>query len=266
MNPALARNLLNGELTVIFGDRAAMRNQMLLAAILAWGCTIGSAQADSMLFNTTDIGKSITLDYNGFNGSSANVLPGLAGTSTFTLAGVSGNTYSFNYSVANTSSAPVTASRISSFAFDTDPTILSASSTGAFAFTTLNSNYPNGIGTVDVCFKDATTGSCAGGGSGGLDIGQSGNGTFALTFASAPTALTLQNFFDRYQSIVDSAFPSISSASGAGKISSSTTSSTSSTSGGTPVPEPGMLGLFTLGFVSLVLSRRRAPVALQRPA
>ena len=244
-----------------------MRKQMLFAAILAWGCTIGSAQADSMLFSPTDIGKSITLDYNGFSGSSANVLSGLTGTSTFTLASVLGNTYAFNYSVQNTSSGQVTASRISSFAFDTDPTILSATSTGAFSFTTLNSNYPNGIGTVDVCFKDANTGSCAGGGGGGLTIGQSGSGTFALTFASAPTALTLQNFFDRYQSIVDSAFPSIGSASGAGTISSSSTSSTSSTSsGGTTVPEPGMLGLFALGFISLALSRRRAPVALQRPA
>lgn len=210
----------------------------------------GTALADSMVFGSGDINKTVTLTYNGYSGSGGASINGLTGSTTFTLTGVSGNTYSFDYSVTNTSSAPVDASRISSFAFNTDPTIASATSTGAFAQTTLNSNYPNGIGTVDVCFKDATTGSCAGGGSGGLTLGQTGTGSFSLSFSSPATAVTLSDFFVRYQSIAG--VPGITSASGDGTI-----TSTSTSTGGTSVPEPGMLGLFAVGLAGLALSRRR---------
>ncbi|MBU6395948.1 MAG: cistern family PEP-CTERM protein [Sphingomonadales bacterium] len=216
------------------------------------------ALADSMLFNSSDIGKTVTLDYNGYSSNGGTSITGLTGSTTFTLTGVSGNDYTFDYSVTNTSSAPVTDSRISGFAFNTDPTITGAASTGAYGFTTLNSNYPNGIGTVDVCFKDANTNSCAGGGSGGLTLGQTGTGSFTLSFASPVSALTLSDFYVRYQSITG--VPGVSSATGAGTINTSTTSggsTTSTSTGGTPVPEPGMLGLFGAGIVGLALARRR---------
>ncbi|BEV00805.1 cistern family PEP-CTERM protein [Novosphingobium olei] len=221
-----------------------------LAAMASFALA-GTAFADSMTFGSTDISKSVTLNYNGYSGSGGSSISGLTGSTTFTLTGVSNNTYTFDYSVSNTSSAPVTGSRISSFAFNTDPTIASATSTGAFSQTTLNSNYPNGIGNVDVCFKDATTGSCAGGGSGGLTLGQTGTGSFSLSFSSPVSAVTLSDFFVRYQSITG--VPGISSASGAGTISSGSTTS----SGGTSVPEPGMLGLFGMGLAGMALARRR---------
>lgn len=220
-----------------------------IAAIASFAFA-GNALADSMTFGSGDLNKSVTLNYNGFSGNGGASISGLTGSTTFTLTGVANNTYTFNYSVSNTSSAPVTESRISSFAFNTDPTIASATSTGAFSQTTLNSNYPNGIGNVDVCFKDATTGSCAGGGGGGLLLGETGTGSFSLSFSSPVTAVTLSDFFVRYQSIAG--VPGISSASGAGTISSGSTSS-----GGTAVPEPGMLGLFGMGLAGLALARRR---------
>jgi len=240
-----------------------MRINTFIAGIAATAAVAfaGPAFADSIVFNAGDIGKSVTLDYNGFVGSNTpgNTIDGLTGSTTFTLTGVSGNDYSFDYAVANTTSAPVTDSRLSGFAFDTDPTISGATSTGAFAYTTLNANYPNGIGTVDVCFKDASTNSCAGGANGGLFAGESGTGAFTLSFSSPVSALTLSNFFVRYQSITG--VPGVGSASGAGTISSSTTggttTTTSSTSGGTPVPEPGMIGLFGAGLIGLAFTRRR---------
>ena len=206
------------------------------------------ALADAITFDSSNVGTSYTLNYNGFSGGTS--ISGLTGSTTFTLTGISGNDYTFDYSVTNTSSAPVTGSRISSFAFNTDPTITSATSTGAFSYTTLNSTYPNGIGSVDVCFKDAQTGSCAGGGSGGLTLGQTGTGSFTLSFSQPVSALTLSDFYVRYQSI--SGVPGISSASGSGTL-----TSTSTSSGGTPVPEPGMLGLMASGLIAMGLVRRR---------
>lgn len=210
------------------------------------------AHADSITLGSGDIGTSFSLNYNGYSGGTA--IDGLSGSTTFKLTGVSGNDYSFDYSVANTSTSPVTGSRLSSFAFNTDPNITSATSTGAFSYTTLSSTYPNGIGTVDVCFKDASTGSCAGGGSGGLLLGESGAGSFTLSFAAPVSALTLSDFYVRYQSI--SGVPGISSASGSGTMTSTSGGSTGGSTGGTPVPEPGMLGLFGAGLIGLALARR----------
>lgn len=212
------------------------------AAILAFTAT--PALADAITFDSTDIGTAYTLNYNGYSDSTN--IAGLTASTTFTLTGISGSTYTFNYSVSNTSSAPITGSRVSSFAFNSDPTISEATSTGAFRYTTLNGSYPNGIGDVEVCFKDAATGACSGGGSGGLSIGTSGTGTFTLTFSQPVSSLTLSDFYVRYQSI-----------SGAGNITSASGSGTQSSSGGTPVPEPGMLGLLGGALIATALLRRR---------
>lgn len=234
-----------------------MRNRFLAAGLLAALALPSAAMADSITLGSGDIGSSFTLGYNGF--TNGTTVQGLTGSTTFTLTGISGSDYTFNYSVSNTSSAPVTDSRISSFAFNTDPNITSATSTGAFASTTLSSTYPNGIGTVDVCFKDAQTGSCAGGGSGGLTIGQTGTGSFTLSFLQPVASLTLSDFALRYQSITG--VNGVSSASGTGTL------STSTSTGGTAVPEPGMLLLFAGGVLGLVAFRRKLlPTAAVRPA
>lgn len=209
------------------------------------------AMAEPITFSSANVGQTYTLNYDGFVDGTSNTISGLTASTSFTLTSISGNNYNFSYSVSNTSSAPITASRVSSFAFNTDPTISSATSTGAFSYTTLSSNYPNQIGTVDVCFKDAQTGSCAGGGSGGLTIGQSGTGSFTLSFSQPVSSLTLSDFFVRYQAIAGTNSPP-GSASGQGTL-----SSTSTSTGGTPVPEPGMVALFASGLVGLALLRRR---------
>ncbi len=225
---------------------------LVAAAGLAFVAT--PALADPITLDPSSVGQSYTFNYNGF--SDGTTINGLTASTTFTLTSTTANSYTFSYSVANTTSAPLT-SRVSSFAFNTDPTISSATSTGAFSYTTLNSNYPNGIGNVDVCFKDAATGSCAGGGSGGLTTSESGTGSFTLNFSSPISSLTLSDFFVRYQSIT-----------GAGNVTSASGEGTMTSTGGTSVPEPGVLGMMLGGIAAIVLLRRRrvVPAKAFRPA
>ena len=225
---------------------------LVAAAGLAFAAT--PALADPITLDPSSVGQSYTFNYNGF--SDGTTINGLTASTTFTLTSTTANSYTFSYSVANTTSDPLT-SRISSFAFNTDPTISSATSTGAFSYTTLDSNYPNGIGNVDVCFKDAATGSCAGGGSGGLTTGDSGTGSFTLNFSSPISSLTLSDFFVRYQSIT-----------GAGNVTSASGEGTMTSTGGTSVPEPGVLGMMLGGIAAIALLRRRrlVPAKSFRPA
>jgi len=231
-----------------------------LLPCLALAMAGAPALADTITLTPTDVGKSFTLDYNGFTGGGT--IDGLAGQTVFTLTGVSGNSYTFGYTVNNISGAPITGSRISGFGFNTNPDIAGASSTGVFD-TVGTGNAPN-IGTVDVCFKGGGgTNNCAGGSGDGVSLGDSTSGTLTLDFSSPVDQLSLSDFFVRYQSITGAG--SISSAVGSGTVSSSTSSGGSS-SGGTPVPEPSMLLLFGAGVAALGFARARSrparPLAL----
>ncbi len=206
------------------------------------------ALADTISLDASDIGTTYTFDYNGFKDSTE--YSDLSSTMTVTLTAIDGDTYSFDYTVENTTSGTA-GSRVSSFGFNTDPEITDAAATGSYSYATLASSYPNGIGAIDVCFKDASTGSCAGGGSGGLTTGQSGSGAFTLTFADAVDSVTLGDFYVRYQSVTG--INGVTSASGEGTL-----TSTTSTSSGTQVPEPGMLGMLAMILIALGLVRTRS--------
>ena len=221
-----------------------------LSAIAA-AATLGMATpawADAITLDPSNTGSTFSIDYNGF--ADGQMIDGLSGSALFTLSAATDNSYTFDYAISNTTDGGLS-SRISSFAFNTDPQIHSASATGDYAFTVIDSHYPNAIGTVDVCFKGGKSKSCAGN-SGGTATGGTGTGSLTLMFANAIDSITLSDFFLRYQSITGAG--GVTSASGAGTLTGSTSGGSTS---GTPVPEPGMLGLFGAGLLGFGLMRRR---------
>ncbi|MBX7496038.1 cistern family PEP-CTERM protein [Qipengyuania sp. 6B39] len=235
---------------------------MIIKALAIVGlATAAPAVAEPIILDAGSIGESYTITFDGFVDGGPSI-DGLSSELTLTLTGIENGVYTFSYSMTNTGAdGDGIGSRVSGFAFNTDPDIDSATSTGTYGFTNTSSNYPNGIGTVDVCFSGQRTGSCAGGGSGGVFDGSTGTGTLSLSFGTAPATLTLNDFFVRYQSITG--VDGVGSASGRQTSSSSTSGGTSS---GTDVPEPGMMLLFALAVLGLALGTRRRRFADVMPA
>ena len=223
-----------------------------LGAALTLGLAAASpAMAEPILFDADEIGEDYTITFDGFVDGGPS-LDGLSSQLVLTLTSILNGVYNFDYSLTNTGATDDSvSSRVSGFAFNTDPEIDGASSTGTYNFTNLDSNFPNGIGRVDVCFLGQRTGSCAGGGSGGVFDGETGSGTLSLDFgATAPLALTLDDFFVRYQSIT-----------GLGDITSASGRQITSSSGGTEVPAPGMAGLLGLAVLGAFGLRRRKRIS-----
>lgn len=154
-------------------------------------------------FTAGSIGTSVTRSYNGF--VEEELVAGLLATTIFTLRSVSADrrSWTFDAGVSNTSSGAITASRVSIFGFDVSQAIDRASAAGVFATVGTDGNVPQIGPTLDVCFRAGGGGSgCANGGGGGVMLGESySEGRFVLRFSEATEAVTLNNFFVRYQSI-----------------------------------------------------------------
>lgn len=169
-------------------------------ALLAANPALAGVVINSGAGGTTtlaSVGNSGTINFNGYGGSVPAVIPGLSSSLTLTFQGIFGNTYRFAYSLTNSSTLAGT--RVSSFGFNVNPNITSASATGAFDTANINVNYPVGFGTVEVCFYDGPGGTCTGNGR-GVAFGTTGTGLLNLTFGGgAPANITLTDFVDRYQ-------------------------------------------------------------------
>jgi hypothetical protein len=165
---------------------------------------------------------------------------GLTAQLLLTFTGVVSGDYTFSYTMNNTSSID---SRVTGFAFNTAPNITGGTAAGVFGDLITNGNYPNNVGSVEVCLTNNNGDGCAGGGGGGVNDGSSGDGTFTLDFgATTPTTITLSDFFDRYQSIVG------------------VQAGTSGTGSYVPpsAPEPATWAMMLLGFGATGFAIRRA--------
>ena len=195
------------------------------------------------------VNGSTDITFGGIGGDPVITIPGLMSDLLLTYLGmttVAGNTvFNFTYALSNTSTL-AGGSRVSSFGFNVDPNVTGASATGDFNTASLNTNYPVGFGSVDVCFYDGPGGTCTGNGNGVL-VGGTANGTLALTMNGLINDITLSDFVDRYQAFD---YQGISSAIG-----------TSITSG---VPEPATWSMMILGIglAGAAMRRKRSALAL----
>lgn len=199
--------------------------------------------ATDVTVTSADVGQSFTILYDGQ--SSGSTISGLSATSVYTVQSVGPKSITLSVAVSNTSSNPITASRVSVFGFDTNPNVKSATATGAFGTTVLGGSLPSGFGSIELCVKNGQGNNCSGGGGTGITIGQSGNATLTLNFNNSLPAsgVTFSNFGVRYQSIA-----------GAGRTTSAVGVGTPQTP---PVPEPASMAVFGLGALMVGAAMRK---------
>ena len=228
-------------------------SKFIVAGVALIAAGSASHAATNLNFTSASIGQIRSFNFNAFTDDylgAALPLPGLSARLRLNLTGISGNTWSFAYSVANTSFAPISTSRVSVFGFDVSPRLQSATATGEFS-SVGSGNVPLGRSDSDVCFRTGGGGQCAGGGGGGVTIGEAAStGVFKLIFAAPTSSVMLNDLFVRYQSL-NSQSLRIREASGVGDV-----------VGGT-VPEPTTWAMLIVGFgaVGGALRRQRTVLA-----
>ena len=145
---------------------------------------------------------SFQYNYNGFMSSAQLPVPGLTSTILFNFLGTTGSLYNFSYTLSNTSSGEIDASRVTIFGFNSDPNLASASIGGGDQFNVISAgNQPNGMAALEICFKDAGPNTNCTGAKNGVVKGGAASGTFALGYNPAASSITLSGFTVRYQGI-----------------------------------------------------------------
>lgn len=242
----------------------------LKAICAAVALTLAGIQAEATYFppgwNTTDK-VTIDKDQSGYNfvvdflGKAANsATSNLSALGNFTFTGVdplNSKKWNFTYSITNDSNFD---SKIRSFGFDTsvsDPSTFTGNS--PFTYEYANASFIEGVGTMDVCFaggSDGCTGHNTGSGTSYINDGQTGNGSFSLTFANVMEEVTFDHFAMKFVSVS----PNVNGqnwGAGLGQI----VSITPPNNQPLVAPEPGtwlmMLGGF--GMIGYAMRRRERP-------
>jgi hypothetical protein len=197
---------------------------------------------------TAGTGGTATFFFDGNVGGTT--ITGLSSELILTYLGATPNTpagdttLNFSFTLLDTGSV---GSRVSGFGFNSSPAPISGDQlSGLFNQLLISGNFPNGIGTIDVCLLANPGGGggagCGGGSSGGVVNGQTTNNTglFSLVYNDSPATINLSGFHTRYQSIVG------------------VNGGTSGTGSPVPgVPEPATWAMMMLGFAGIGMTLRR---------
>lgn len=204
--------------------RRAVVGVVIVAGLAGFSSRAAAVTVDS-------VGDSFTVNFGG-NVEGVDV-SGLSASALFEVTSISGNTLVMDITLTNTTSVLWESARVSAFGFDTNPEIVSASvDSTVFANVNLGGQFPNGFGSVDLCVINNRN-NCNGGAGGGLNIGGSTVVTLSLSFENPISAVELENFGVRYQSLTSSAL-GFDGDSGTGRPSN-------------PIPEPRSTAMFLLG-------------------
>ena len=233
--------------------------RLIHSAIAAAALAVSAPASAAIIFDfntglltvdsTTTVGDSTTIDFSGFAPGSSPI-PGLTSSLTLTFQGLSGNNYLFNYLLANTSTSPIDAARVTEFGFTSitpNPNLTNSSVTGTYG-TVASGNFPGGT-TLEFCAKNGQNNNCTGS-QGGPDVGQSGSGSLTIAFDTLNSQITLGGLTVRYQGIYSTAL-GISDGSAIGTPT-------------PPVPEPATWAMMLIGFGATgyaLRRRRRAAIA-----
>ncbi len=221
--------------------------KLLLTSMFTSSCLLATSANAAVIIDSLTPGQAFSINYTGqVNGGSTNLISSVQDF-VFTGATNGNTTYNFSYTLTNDSSV---ASRLRSFGFDVTAggSVSGGSAGGAYANVGFNDNFPEGVGTLDICFRANGGNNCTGGPN-GLTQGQVGVGTFSIDFAAATSSITLDNFTTRYQSI-NPAINNSTSGVGIGSM------------GG--VPEPATWGMLIFGFGAIGGAMRRRPSASRK--
>jgi hypothetical protein len=218
---------------------------------------VPSLRADTV---TVSNGGSLDVNYNGFATIGDPSVNGLSATAHFSnfqfqyIPGPDITQLTFDVALSNTSTSPITASRVAIMGFDTSPTILSTlpspyenTVTGVYDEVEVSGNFPYGIGNVEFCFSGVN---CAGSGSAGVTQGTTGNISATLYFDGNISSLTFDDLYIKWQSVD---CPTCDPAIQGGSLGGSGTTA--------PVPEPATLSLLGSGFVTAWYRRRKRGTA-----
>lgn len=222
---------------------------LFLSATPVMGAITVNPDGSATVTSNTVAGSNFTINFDGEENNA--VIPGLTSTLKLTFQGLDGNNYLFDYLLTNTSSAPITASVVTAFGFDTDPNVNKANSTvdGVFGVVGSGSMANN---TLEICFKNGQNNNCGGspGNQGVVQGGLPGSGSLKLAFDSFNDQITLSHFLDRYQGING---PGIEGGSAVGFP----------TTGAVPEPDTWALMLLGFGGIGMALRRSRKQPLLQ---
>lgn len=221
-----------------------MRSFAFVGALCAAAAVIAAPAQAAYLFDEN--GDSAQIEFNGFTDNASNNIPNLSASLRLTLlSGAQSRGYLFSYVLTNTSTAGGPRSRVSGFAFNSNPDVRLVATLGELPQVLLDGSYPNGIGDVEICLTGSNA--CEGGGRFGATRNNPASGFFLLGFDRPASFVTLSDFFVRYQSL--SRLDGVTSASGQDVT--------------TAVPEPGtwLMMILGLGAIGMAMRKRQRTFA-----